>query len=508
MLARSAVPSAAPATPTLASARRAQRTPRRAWGAGGCWPWVAGFSALASQMRPGPKSSQALRRLGRMAMSSKLSGTRRGLSLGIASAGLAGPATAEAPAPAEPMRQLFRVAPAASGSAPKKLSRTSSEFPQELADDCDVVILGEHHNSSSDHSMEADFTREFTKERGRRAGIPPAVGLEMVEQQFQPILDSFGRGEMTVKDLYEATEWSKRWVWPFDLYAPVFEAARQNGSPLVALNPATEVRRRLPLEGLRALTQEDRGLYLPDAVGFAATLREPAFRSYADLVVMPSYDTHVAGEWLGSRDETVATPQNFLSARVFRDEAMAYAAWRYLNKDQRRGMLLIVGCDHVRYDFGIPARLKRLGSGSTRWQAERPLLLHSAKSATSAVQGQLAAGEVFQAEADGEALKLQDQRGFVLPDKDTGAFPCSLVEGRKLKITTVLLNPTAQEELSLCLPLIFGRIVAKDPGFHLQHQPVSMLQASRPADAPNGTCRQRTPRAQRWQTIFGQKPRS
>lgn len=24
-------------------------------------------------------------------------------------------------------------------------------------------------------------------------------------------------------------------------YAPVFEAARQNGSPLVALNPATEV---------------------------------------------------------------------------------------------------------------------------------------------------------------------------------------------------------------------------------------------------------------------------
>ncbi|CAK9000047.1 unnamed protein product [Durusdinium trenchii] len=322
------------------------------------------------------------------------------------------------------------------------------------------------------HSVDGDTLTEpgnLGGERGRRAGIPPAVGLEMVEQQFQPILDSFGRGEMTVKDLYEATEWSKRWVWPFDLYAPVFEAARQNGSPLVALNPATEVRRRLPLEGLRALTQEDRGLYLPDAVGFAATLREPAFRSYADLVVMPSYDTHVAGEWLGSRDETVATPQNFLSARVFRDEAMAYAAWRYLNKDQRRGMLLIVGCDHVRYDFGIPARLKRLGSGSTRWQAERPekleklplsawmrldawdepLLLHSAKSATSAVQGQLAAGEVFQAEADGEALKLQemtwDQRGFVLPDKDTGAFPCSLVEGRKLKITTVLLNPTAQE---------------------------------------------------------------
>lgn len=53
----------------------------------------------------------------------------------------------------------------------------------------------------------------------------------MVEQQFQPILDSFGRGEMSVagpfershagaevKDLYDATEWSTRWVWPFDLW--------------------------------------------------------------------------------------------------------------------------------------------------------------------------------------------------------------------------------------------------------------------------------------------------
>ena len=39
------------------------------------------------------------------------------------------------------------------------------------------------------------------------------------------------------------------------------------------------------------------------------------------------------------------TKRNAISLQ--RNEAMAYAAWRYLNKDQRRGMLLIVGCDHV-----------------------------------------------------------------------------------------------------------------------------------------------------------------
>ena len=135
---------------------------------------------------------------------------------------------------------------------------------------------------------------------------------EVVPHPNQP---TNGADIAQVQDLYDATEWSTRWVWPFELYAPVFEAAKANGSPLVALNPATEVemifivwfvglvglvgwfvwlvcwlllllllllwfktafsslshiffkdfikcqvRRKLPLEGLQALTPEDRGL--------------------------------------------------------------------------------------------------------------------------------------------------------------------------------------------------------------------------------------------------------
>ena len=37
----------------------------------------------------------------------------------------------------------------------------------------------------------------------------------------------------------------------------------------------------------------------------------------------------------------------------------------------------------------------------------------------------------------------QGQRGFVVPEK--GALGASIVEGRKLKVATVLLNPTAIE---------------------------------------------------------------
>ena len=39
----------------------------------------------------------------------------------------------------------------------------------------------------------------------------------------------------------------------------------------------------------------------------------------------------------------------------------------------------------------------------------------------------------------------QGQRGFVLSEGGTGTLGASLVEGRKLKVATVLLNPTANE---------------------------------------------------------------
>ena len=53
-----------------------------------------------------------------------------------------------------------------------------------------------------------------------RAGVkgvicekPMAVGLEAFQSKFQPALDAFSRGEMSVGELREATEWDRRWSW-------------------------------------------------------------------------------------------------------------------------------------------------------------------------------------------------------------------------------------------------------------------------------------------------------
>ncbi|CAJ1424610.1 unnamed protein product, partial [Effrenium voratum] len=222
-------------------------------------PWkLLGFSAVAFQMRHW-YSPRRLHMRRALPASSKPqpegpSQTRRKtLTAGIGCLGAYGYQTRSE---ASDSRLIYHIT---EETLPSKVNLPTEAFPHELANDCDVVILGEHHNSASDHSMEADFAAAFIQQQKRRTGMAPAIGLEMVEQPFQAVLDSFGRGELMVKDLYDATEWSKRWVWPFELYAPIFEAAQRLGAPLVALNPATEVRRKLPVEGLRALTTEERG---------------------------------------------------------------------------------------------------------------------------------------------------------------------------------------------------------------------------------------------------------
>ncbi|CAE8654807.1 unnamed protein product, partial [Polarella glacialis] len=49
--------------------------------------------------------------------------------------------------------------------------------------DKDVVLLGEHHNQASDHQMQLMVIERLRRAAGDR---PLAVGLEMVQQRFQP----------------------------------------------------------------------------------------------------------------------------------------------------------------------------------------------------------------------------------------------------------------------------------------------------------------------------------
>ena len=57
-----------------------------------------------------------------------------------------------------------------------------------------AVWLGEHHNSARDHKLQADFVRKIHNIRQKKLGTKNgnmSVGLEMVQVQFQPVLDAY-----------------------------------------------------------------------------------------------------------------------------------------------------------------------------------------------------------------------------------------------------------------------------------------------------------------------------
>ena len=224
-----------------------------------------------------------------------------------------------------------------------------------------AVFLGEHHNSAADHLLQSAVIRELHKTRG---SLPMAVGLEAVQRRFQPALDSFVAGRIGEEELEDATEWRKRWFWPFAAYAPVFRACRELGIPLLALNVDSEDLSRVEVGGLPALPPETLRSYVTDPEGFSAFAATTAFKEYVAYIVKPSYQMHqrmgilrttITGQML---DEDMSF-RNFFSGRILWDESMgsSSAAWC---RNHPEGLLVgLVGSDHVKFGCGVPARCAR-----------------------------------------------------------------------------------------------------------------------------------------------------
>jgi len=231
--------------------------------------------------------------------------------------------------------------------------------------DNDVILLGEHHNSLADHQMQKRIVERLYK--GTRGKRPMAVGMEMVQQRFQPVLDQYVAGKLTDAELYKNTEWEKRWSWPFEPSVPIFNYCRDNKIRMVALNTDGEALAKVERGGLEAMDQQDWAQFVPDRKGFSGMMANPEFKTYLNRVVIPSYYMHkqmgilkmtVTGQTL----EKDMTMNHFVAGRLLWDETMAGRAVQYLDSAEGRGglMCVLVGGDHVKYRYGLRARMERL----------------------------------------------------------------------------------------------------------------------------------------------------
>ena len=222
-----------------------------------------------------------------------------------------------------------------------------------------AVFLGEHHNSAADHQLQADIMVAARQAEPRR---PMAVGLEAVQRRFQPVLDAYVAGDLTLAEVEKQTDWEKRWFWPFARYVPVFEAAKKNNFKLLALNADSEDLALVEVGGLKNLPKETLKSYVPSGPMFRDFANTTAFKEYIAYVILPSYNSHkemgilrqtITGEKLDQDMPFV----NFYSGRMLWDNSMATTSAAWLAANPKGLLVNCIGADHVKFGGGVPNRL-------------------------------------------------------------------------------------------------------------------------------------------------------
>ena len=205
-----------------------------------------------------------------------------------------------------------------------------------------IVYLGETHDSESDHQQQLAIIQALFKHKSQ-----VAIGMEMFQSQMQPLLDRYLAGKITATELYEQSEFDKRWGYPWAYYAPILEFAKANRLPVIALNTPGEIARKSARQGLDSLTSTERQS-IP-----SVTEIDRSNAKYQQMI-FGSYQQHAGIVSIASKSF-----DRFYTAQLLWDETMAANTANFAKKNPNYQMIVLAGSSHIIYGYGIPDRVLR-----------------------------------------------------------------------------------------------------------------------------------------------------
>lgn len=215
----------------------------------------------------------------------------------------------------------------------------------------EVVLLGESHDEYDHHRWQVHTLAALHTMRPNMV-----IGLEMFPRRVQPALDRWVAGELTLKQFLEQSEWDKVWHMAPDLYVPLFQFARINRIPMVALNVDNALNKAIREIGWDQVPESKR-----EGVGRAAA----PDADYLDFLFEVFHAHSFAhGAKAGPARKTDSEFLHFVESQTTWDRAMAEVLVREARSDKPAGQPLvigIVGSGHVRYGHGVPHQLRALG---------------------------------------------------------------------------------------------------------------------------------------------------
>ncbi len=201
-----------------------------------------------------------------------------------------------------------------------------------------VILVGETHDRYDHHLHQLQIIHEIHK------FYPDlAIGLEYFQAPFQDKLDDFVQGRSNTIQMLRDTEYYLRWRFDHRLYEPILNFARDNQIPLIALNVAAEITRKVAAQGMDSLTDTERQ-QIPSEIDRS----DKTYRERLKTI----FEQHYAHTDNADFD-------NFYEVQLLWDEGMAKTAADYLRKHPTKKMIILAGMGHIEFGAGIPKRLER-----------------------------------------------------------------------------------------------------------------------------------------------------
>lgn len=213
-----------------------------------------------------------------------------------------------------------------------------------------IILLGEHHDNPEHHRWELQTLAALY---GRHPNM--VIGFEMFPRRVQPALDRWVRGELTEKEFLKQTEWNKVWSYDAAMYMPIFNFARMNRIPMVAINMDRKLISRMRDDGLDAIPEKER-----DGV----TEPAPPSNDYLEMLDQiylqhgVTADKKESGEKLYKDDKHFHA---FVRGQLLWDRVMAEKLAALARRDGHPLVVGVTGGGHLVEHFGIPHQLNAMG---------------------------------------------------------------------------------------------------------------------------------------------------
>ena len=239
------------------------------------------------------------------------------------------------------------------------------ELFRDLAAKTTVVLLGESHTDVDDHRWQLQTLAAL---HGRGGNI--VVGFEAFPRRLQSVLGDWVEGKLSDEAFLKASEWRQVWGYDAALYMPLFQFARLNRIPMIALNVERKLVSQVGQQGWEGVPASER-----EGLSDPAPASPPYQRELARVYLMkkslpPGADPFSASAGPSPPEpdeaalaEAVTQPEfkRFVEAQQTWDRAMAEALAGAKRKYSDATIVGILGSGHVEGGHGVPHQLKDLG---------------------------------------------------------------------------------------------------------------------------------------------------